>query len=299
MILASTLFVAALAPLAGGKCEVQVALPKAYVEGGSYPAHIEIKAPSDGADLPAWALSAAAFTVNGKALKGERSAAKIELAPGQKIVVDIDLASALAEAKLTGPFQIAYAKEIHETAPTEVTYMQAAEKGLDFMKMEPAELAKYHVLMTTNRGEMEMEFWPDVAPGHVRNFLDLCYTGFYNGITFHRVIPGFMIQGGDPTGTGTGSGPRKLKAEFSKDKKHTHVPGVLSMARSSDPDSASCQFFVMHQTSPHLDGQYSAFGKLVSGLETVEKIVQSKKGPGDKPLEPQTILKAVVIKVGK
>ncbi|MBK7875407.1 MAG: peptidylprolyl isomerase [Planctomycetes bacterium] len=165
--------------------------------------------------------------------------------------------------------------------------------------MEPAELAKYHVILQTNRGDMEVEFWPETAPNHVRNFLDLCYTGFYNGLTFHRVIPGFMIQGGDPTGTGTGNGPRSLKAEFSRDPKYKHVAGVLSMARSQNPDSASCQFFVMHGTSPHLDGQYSAFGKLVSGLDAVEKIVNSKKGSGDKPIEPQTIVKATVIQVGK
>ncbi|MBI5364517.1 MAG: peptidylprolyl isomerase [Planctomycetes bacterium] len=153
--------------------------------------------------------------------------------------------------------------------------------------------------MQTNRGDLEMEFWPETAPNHVRNFLDLCYTGFYNGLGFHRVIPGFMIQGGDPTGTGSGNGPRSLKAEFSKDPKYKHVAGVLSMARSANPDSASCQFFVMHATSPHLDGQYSAFGKLTSGLDVIEKIVNTPRGGQDKPNTPQTIVKATVIKVGK
>jgi peptidyl-prolyl cis-trans isomerase B (cyclophilin B) len=171
---------------------------------------------------------------------------------------------------------------------------EAAEKGLDFMKMTLADLAKYRVVLETNRGTMEAEMWPDVAPNHVRNFLDLAYTGFYDGKTFHRVIPGFMIQGGDPTGTGTGNGPRRLKAEFS-DK--PHEKGVLSMARSSDPNSASCQFFVMHERSPHLDGQYSAFGKVTSGVDVVDKIAKSKTRPGDKPVEPQTIVKARVVKV--
>jgi peptidyl-prolyl cis-trans isomerase B (cyclophilin B) len=103
-----------------------------------------------------------------------------------------------------------------------------------------------------------------------------------------------MIQGGDPTGTGPGDGKRRLKAEFNKRK---HEAGVLSMARSQSPDSASCQFFVMHARSPHLDGQYSAFGKLTSGLDVVEKIVQVKRNASDKPNEPQKIQKARVVKV--
>src|SRR6266498_2989784 len=124
-------------------------------------------------------------------------------------------------------------------------------------------------IIETKFGEIELELLPDKAPGHVKNFVDLAKKGFYDGTTFHRVIPGFMIQGGDPTGTGTGDGKRKLKAEINQKK---HEPGVLSMARSSSPDSASCQFFVMHARSPHLDGQYSAFGKVVSGLDVVDKI---------------------------
>jgi peptidyl-prolyl cis-trans isomerase B (cyclophilin B) len=142
---------------------------------------------------------------------------------------------------------------------------------------------------------MVLEFWPETAPGHVRNFLDLCATGFYDGLTFHRVIPGFMIQGGDPTGTGTGNGPRSLKAEFSTEPEYKHVPGVLSMARSTSPDSASCQFFVMHQSNTGLDGQYSAFGKCVDGLEVVDRIVNTPRGPRDNPLTKQYIKSATVI----
>ena len=174
--------------------------------------------------------------------------------------------------------------------------MQAAEKGLDFMKMPAADLASYRVVLQTNRGDLEIQLWPDVAPNHARNFLDLCYNGFYDGKTFHRVIPGFMIQGGCPLGTGTGDGPRRLKAEFTKAK---HEPGVLSMARSSDPNSASCQFFIMHKTSSFLDGQYSAFGKLTSGLDVVDKIVNTKRNANDKPLEAQSIVKATVVKVAQ
>ncbi|MEY4774408.1 MAG: hypothetical protein RIT40_1443 [Planctomycetota bacterium] len=162
----------------------------------------------------------------------------------------------------------------------------------DFLNMDAAQLANWRVVMTTTAGEMEMEFWPETAPGHVRNFLDLCQAGFYNGTIFHRVIPGFMIQGGDPTGTGTGGGPRRLKAEFSK---RPHLKGVLSMARSASPDSASCQFFVMHDKSPHLDGQYSAFGQVVRGLEVVDAIAMTKTSVGDRPITKQEIKSAVVI----
>jgi peptidyl-prolyl cis-trans isomerase B (cyclophilin B) len=162
----------------------------------------------------------------------------------------------------------------------------------DFMNMDAAQLANWRVVMTTTAGEMEMEFWPETAPNHVRNFLDLCQAGFYDGVIFHRVIPGFMIQGGDPTGTGTGGGPRRLKAEFSQ---RPHKKGVLSMARSSDPNSASCQFFVMHDTSPHLDGQYSAFGVVVRGLEVVDAIAKTRTGPGDRPVAKQEIKSAKVV----
>ena len=172
--------------------------------------------------------------------------------------------------------------------------MQAADKGLDFMKMPVEELATYHVLLQTNRGDIELELWPDMAPKHVANFLDLAYTGFYDQKTFHRVIPGFMIQGGCPNGIGTGDGPRKLKAEFNAKK---HEKGVLSMARSSSPDSASCQFFIMHARSPHLDGQYSAFGKLVRGVEALDKIAATRTLPNDKPMQTQMIKKATVVRV--
>ncbi len=147
----------------------------------------------------------------------------------------------------------------------------------------------------TTEGTIEVEFWPDVAPGHVENFVKLSKDGFYNGLIFHRVIPGFMIQGGCPQGTGTGSnGNNRLKAEFNRRPDRKHSRGVLSMARSSDPDSASSQFFVMHQDSPHLDGQYSAFGKVTKGIETVDKIVSVPTGANDRPKNPPKIVKITV-----
>ena len=267
--------------------------PSVFVDGTSFIVHVELTAPKEGATVASWVVESGAFSVNGAPL-GQRGNAQLTLSANQKITIDLDLGPHLASStSIAGKdFQLGYGLGNEEKG---VRYMQAAAKGLDFMKMPVEELSSYHVILSTNRGDMEAEFWPDVAPNHVRNFLDLSYTGFYDGKIFHRVIPGFMIQGGDPTGTGSGNGPRMLKAEFNDRK---HEPGVLSMARTSDPNSASCQFFVMHKTSPHLDNQYSAFGKVISGMDTVEKIVNSKRNSQDRPFEPQTILKATVVKVG-
>ena len=149
-----------------------------------------------------------------------------------------------------------------------------------------------------NGGEMVAELYPEIAPVTVENFLKLVNQGFYNGLTFHRVIPGFMIQGGCPRGTGTGGPGWTIKGEFRangfrNDLKHT--AGVLSMARAYDPNSAGSQFFIMHHDSPHLDGQYAAFGKLLSGMETVNEIALVRRDRSDKPLEPQVIESMTVI----
>ncbi|MCR5300512.1 MAG: peptidylprolyl isomerase [Erysipelotrichaceae bacterium] len=149
-----------------------------------------------------------------------------------------------------------------------------------------------------NGGEMVAELYPEIAPVTVENFLKLVNQGFYNGLTFHRVIPGFMIQGGCPRGTGTGGPGWTIKGEFRangfrNDLKHT--AGVLSMARAYDPNSAGSQFFIMHHDAPHLDGQYAAFGKLLSGMETVNEIALVRRDRNDKPLEPQVIESMTVI----
>ena len=141
-------------------------------------------------------------------------------------------------------------------------------------------------------GVMKAELYPDIAPITVQNFVDLAAKGFYNGLIFHRVIPDFMIQGGDPEGTGMGGPGYCIKGEFSangvkNDLKHTR--GVLSMARASDPDSAGSQFFIMHADYPYLDGQYAAFGKLIEGIEVVDKIASVRTDYNDRPLEPQQI----------
>ena len=125
--------------------------------------------------------------------------------------------------------------------------------------------------------------------------LSFCVQGYYDGVIFHRVIPGFMVQGGDPTGTGTGSGPRRLQAEFNE---RQHTRGVVSMARSADPNSGSCQFFLMHANAPHLDGQYSGFGNIVSGLDVVDLIVNTPRNRQDRPNIEQRIISAIVVPAG-
>ena len=149
-----------------------------------------------------------------------------------------------------------------------------------------------------NGDEMVAELYPEITPVTVENFLKLVNKGFYNGLTFHRVIPGFMIQGGCPLGTGTGGPGWSIKGEFrangfNNDLKHT--AGVLSMARAYDPDSAGSQFFIMHKDAPHLDEQYAAFGKLVSGQEVVDRIAMVRTDFRDKPLEPQVIESMTVV----
>ena len=141
-------------------------------------------------------------------------------------------------------------------------------------------------------GVMKAELYPDIAPITVKNFVDLAAKGFYNGLIFHRVIPDFMIQGGDPEGTGMGGPGYCIKGEYSangvrNDLKHTR--GVLSMARANDPDSAGSQFFIMHADYPYLDGQYAAFGKLIEGIEVVDKIASVRTDYNYRPLVPQQI----------
>ena len=149
----------------------------------------------------------------------------------------------------------------------------------------------YTATMETGEGTMTAELYPKIAPQTVNAFVFLAREGFYEGVIFHRVIPGFMIQGGDPAGTGTGGPGYKLKAEFNDMK---HERGVLSMARTSDPNSAGSQFFVMHANSPHLDNQYTAFGKVTSGLEVIDKIANAPKGAQDRPTNPVKIKKITV-----
>ena len=146
-------------------------------------------------------------------------------------------------------------------------------------------------------GVMKAELYPEIAPNTVNNFISLVKKGFYNGLTFHRIIPGFMIQGGCPQGTGTGGPGYSIKGEFSQngfknDLKHTK--GVLSMARAMNPNSAGSQFFIMVENSPHLDGQYASFGKLIEGQDIADKIVNTERDFRDRPYEEQVMEEVTV-----
>lgn len=149
------------------------------------------------------------------------------------------------------------------------------------------------VTFTMENGEqIRAELYPEIAPNTVKNFLSLVNKGFYNGLIFHRVINGFMIQGGCPDGTGMGGPGYSIPGEFSANgfpNALRHTEGVLSMARAQHPDSAGSQFFIMHKTSPHLDGAYAAFGKVIEGMEVVNRIAETDTDYSDRPLENQVI----------
>ncbi len=158
------------------------------------------------------------------------------------------------------------------------------------------------VTFETTRGTMKAELYPDIAPNTVNNFISLVKQGFYDGTIFHRVIPGFMIQGGDPEGTGMGGPGYGIKGEFSangvkNDLKHT--TGVLSMARSMRPDSAGSQFFIMVADAPHLDGQYAAFGRVTEGMDVAQAIVSSPRDRADRPHDDQIMEKVTVETFGE
>ena len=166
--------------------------------------------------------------------------------------------------------------------------VDAAIGSLDFKKN------KYQVKLETNKGDITIDMWPDVAPGHVSNMLGLTSIGYYDGLTFHRIIKGFMIQGGCPTGNGAGGPGYTIKAEFNP---RPHEPGVISMARTQDPNSAGSQFFLCLEKVPYLDNQYTVFGKAadVNSISIIKTIGDTKTGSMDRPVEPVTITKATVI----
>ena len=159
------------------------------------------------------------------------------------------------------------------------------------------------VTITMGNGKIiKAELYPEIAPNTVNNFISLVKNGFYDGVIFHRVIPGFMIQGGDPTGTGSGGPGYTIKGEFTKNgfkNNLKHERGVLSMARTMMPNSAGSQFFIMHEDSPHLDGQYASFGKVIEGMEVVDEIANTETDYSDRPLKQQKIVKAEIETFGK
>jgi len=290
---------------------VTVDAPGIFVPGEPYPVELEVDTPPDGGALPIWAVSASAFDLDGVSLGARGGEGKIPLSPGQTLRTTFDLEKAIVACSgFQGrDFRLAYAG-IPGVEPRRVTFLERAERGIDFQQLPLPQLDDYDVVLQTSHGWIWLQLWPEVAPQHVRNFLDLAYTGFYDDSEFHRVIPGFMIQGG--SAKPGRPAPRRLKNEFNDRR---HVPGVLSMARLPQDlpdaagklvpafDSATCEFFIVHKVSPHLDGQYTAFGRVVAGLDVVERIVESVKefyDPRDprthKPRVRQVIRKALVVK---
>ena len=189
------------------------------------------------------------------------------------------------------------------------TYHPQASKTVNFLSDENSKekrnkiMANPIVTIEMENGDiMKAELYPEIAPNTVNNFISLIKKGFYDGLIFHRVINGFMIQGGCPNGNGMGGPGYTIKGEFSQNgftNNFKHTKGVLSMARAMDPNSAGSQFFIMHETSPHLDGQYASFGKIVEGLDIVDKIAGVRTDWGDRPLKEQKIKKMTVDTFGE
>src|SRR5437899_1710696 len=199
-------------------------------------------------------------------------------------------------------------KESATQSDTSVTATSSAETSAPpATTPEPATTAKEKPMtdykdkvaeLHTTAGEIDIRFFPDVAPNHVKNFIDLAQQGFYNGTKFHRVIPGFMIQGGDPntkssdaSSWGTGGSGKNIAAEFHS---ISHKRGIVSMARASDPNSASSQFFIVVKDSPFLDRQYTVFGQVTKGMDVADKIVSAPRDANDRPNNPTAIQKVVI-----
>ena len=179
----------------------------------------------------------------------------------------------------------------------EATSAPAAEKT---EIKEETNVDKTHPIATITMkdgGVIELELYPEIAPESVKNFISLSNSGFYDGLIFHRVIAGFMIQGGDPTGTGAGGSEEEIPGEFASNgypNPIRHVRGTISMARTMDPNSASSQFFIMHQDAPYLDGQYAAFGHVVEGMETVDEIAETDTDASDRPKKTQRMKRVYI-----
>jgi len=189
-----------------------------------------------------------------------------------------------------------------ETTATETTATTAAETTSSVPAAGQQETSMSYenkvAEIHTSAGQINIRFFPDVAPNHVKNFIDLAQKGFYDGTKFHRIIPGFMVQGGDPNTKagdpstwGTGGAPTNVKAEFNT---ISHKRGIVSMARAQSPDSASSQFFIVVADSPFLDRQYSVFGQVTKGMDVADAIVAAPKGANDRPNSPTSITKIVI-----
>lgn len=279
--------------------QAEARIPDLWVRGEGFRVEVSYTAGAAGGTLEAWQLSAAAFEAGGKPLAERSNTASLALGPGDRLELDLDLSAALQAQR----FGFELSLHAGRGSAQQVHLLEPLGTELDFMGAPLEQLGQYLVLMRTTQGAMLFELWPEVAPQHVRNWLDLSASGFYDGVQFHRVSPSFMIQGGCPNTRndrrdrwGLGVGPRTLPLELSD---RLHEQGVLSMARGPELDSASSQFFVITRSSPQLDGSYSAFGKLISGFNVLSKIGNAKgrlKNGTITPDQPQRILQAIVVR---
>ena len=251
---------------------VETSAPAIYVEGESYEVRLTITAkPEKSTKLPSWLLSEAGWLVDGKPLMRRPKSVDLVLLPGQSLETKLDLGPKLMERmKDDGrDFRVQFSESL--TKPEQVIWLSLPASGIDYMTLPEEQLDRYQVVFETSGGPVWIELWPDVAPNHVRNFLDLCGSGYYDGSPFHRVIPGFMVQGGKAKDGS--AAPRKLDEEFNSRR---HGAGVLSAARlGNDINSAGSEFFIVHRSSPHLDGSYTAFGQVIEGMDSVDQIVRA------------------------
>ena len=276
----------ALALLAQPSCS----FPTIQLPGDPFVAKVVVVADAQG-EVDAALLEPAGFAIAGKPLGAPLNAAKLKLPPGTRLAVEVDLAAALLSAGLEGDFELDWLGD--PAGAQKVRRIEAFETSdsfLDEAKFTTADLAQFRVLMVTNQGPMEVEFWPEVAPNMVRNWLELCRTGFYAGTLFHRVGPGFMIQGGDPKGNGTGEPGFVLPDELWPGAKHDRA-GLLCMAnRGADTNGA--QFFITDAAAPHLDKGYTIFGEC--GPVSVVHAIANEPVQGERPVTPIVIERVTI-----
>ncbi|MEM1450041.1 MAG: peptidylprolyl isomerase [Planctomycetota bacterium] len=259
-------------PTPAGDLVSETEIPSIYVEGQPFVVKLTVTATGEKPSrLPSWLTTPAGWLIDARPLVRRDESIDLTLLPGQSLVTSLDIGPMIADriGEDGRDFRIKYSESVGD--PKDVFYLSLPEQGIDFETLPKEQLAGYHVVLQTTGGPVWLELWPEVAPKHVRNFLDLTSKGYYDGSDFHRVIPNFMIQGGKAK---DGSPPpRKLDAEFSSRR---HAAGVLSAARlGNDINSATSEFFIVHRASPHLDGSYTAFGQVVVGMDSVDEVVRA------------------------
>ncbi|QDV08974.1 Peptidyl-prolyl cis-trans isomerase B [Planctomycetes bacterium Poly30] len=319
-LVASITFGGGAAQKRAGDYQASFTAPELFIQNEPYRVTVDFLAVGEKpCQMPVWLMTPAAWLVNNKPLTRREAEGNVELQPGQKLSVSLDLSGFLTERFEGDPidFRLSFAET--GVDPKDVIYLGLPERGINFEELPKEQLGNYQVVLQTTGGPIWLEMWPDVAPNHVRNFLDLASKGFYDGSGFHRVIPTFMVQGGKAASGEVA--PRKLDAEFNSRK---HEAGVLSAARlPNDINSATSEFFIVHRKSSGLDGKYSAFGQVIIGMDAVESIVKGVEGnyslinrlaanqvrmdsqnalfqqEMNRPNPPQMITQALVVKASK